>query len=62
MYNTAILSLLIIESSGTTPITGYPAGLFAGTQFAYSSFSNAYGSIGSTAVQGVAELALTGVG
>lgn len=42
--------------------TGYPAGLFAGTQFAYSSFSNAYGSIGSTAVQDTIELLLTGVG
>lgn len=46
----------------TTTVTGYHAGLFAGTQFAYSSFSNAYGSIGSTAVQDTIELLLTGVG
>lgn len=62
MYNTAIMQLLLMLPSATATITGYPAGLFAGTQFAYSSFSNAYGSIGSTAVAGQAELTLTGVG
>lgn len=62
MYNTAIMHLLQMLPSATVTIPGYPAGLFAGTQFAYSSFSNAYGSIGSTAVQDTAELLLGGVG
>lgn len=50
-----------MQSSGTV-LTGYPAGLFAGTQFAYSSFSNAYGSIGSIASGQILELSLLGVG
>lgn len=62
MYNTAIMHLLQMLPSGTTTVTGYPAGLFGGTPFAYSSFSNAYGSIGSTAAQDTVELLLTGVG
>lgn len=62
MYNTAIMHLLQMRSSGTTPITGYPGGLFGGTSFSYSSFSNAYGSIGSVAIQDTIELLLTGVG
>lgn len=62
MYNTFILRLIEILSGTVATTTGYPAGLFAGSYFAQSSFADAYGSLGTIAVGQLYELTILGVG